>query len=363
LPLFDTLEYSLLRYREMKPALGFRARTRSSAILWQHRLRARLVRLLGGFPAERCPLRARIVARRAFPRYVREAIVFRSRPGSDVFGYFLVPRRNEALRLASGASGAVLAGPRVPRANHPCVIAVPGHGRGVDSIVGYDAKGRLRKLGGWGEYQNDFALQCVVNGYAVFALEQMGFGHRRDPAAKKRGPDSSSCQPAAGAALLFGETMIGWRVWDVMRAVDYLSTRREVDARRIAVMGISGGGTTSLFSAALDTRIRAAVVSGYFNTFKASIMSLAHCIDNYVPGILKVAEQHDVSGLIAPRALFVESGTRDPIFPVSATRRAFGRVRRVYRVFGASSRLGMEVFRNEHVFHGPGAFRFLKNNL
>jgi dienelactone hydrolase len=343
LPRFDTLAYSLERYQVLKPALGFRARTPAAAVSWQRRLRAKLVRLLGGFPAERGPLRAKIIARRVFPEYVREEIVFRSRPGMDVFAYLLCPR-----------------GPRLPR---PCVVALHGHGRGVDPIVGYDAKRRLRRFGEWGEYHNDYALQCVAHGYVALAIEQAGFGRRRDRSARHQGPENSSCQPAAGAALLFGETMIAWRVWDVMRAIDYLGTRPEVDSRRIAVLGLSGGGTTSLFSAALDTRIRAAVVSGYFNTFRDSIMSLPHCIDNYVPGILKVAEQYDIAGLIAPRPLFVESGTRDPIFPVAATRYAFDRVRRVYRVFKATDRLGMEVFRNEHIFHGKGAFRFLKNNL
>ena len=54
-----------------------------------------------------------------------------------------------------------------------------------------------------------------------------------------------------GAALLFGETMIGWRVYDVMRAIDWMETRPEVDAQRVGCVGISGGGTCTVFSAAL----------------------------------------------------------------------------------------------------------------
>ena len=80
-------------------------------------------------------------------------------------------------------------------------------------------------------------------------------------------------------------------------------------------MGISGGGTCTLFSAALEPRIRAAMVSGYLNTFRDCIMSVSHCIDNYVPGILNWAEMYDVAGLVAPRPLFAESGEKDDIFP------------------------------------------------
>ena len=189
------------------------------------------------------------------------------------------------------------------------MVCVPGHGRGVDDIVGIDDQGRDRtdKDG----YQHDFAIQVVEHGMAAVAIEPMAFGCRRDPMTQKKGLGVSACQPVAGAALLLGQTMIGWRVWDVMRTIDWIETRPELDAKRVGCMGISGGGTCTLFSAALEPRIRAAMVSGYLNTFRDCIMSLSHCIDNYVPGILNWAEMYDVAGLIAPRPLFAESGERD----------------------------------------------------
>ena len=164
---------------------------------------------------------------------------------------------------------------------------------------------------------------------------------------------------AAGAAMLFGETMVGWRVWDVIRAIDYLQTRPEVDGERVGVMGISGGGTVSLFAAAVDDRIGAAMVSGYFNTFRDSIVSLSHCLDNYVPGLLRYMEMYDVAGLIAPRALFVESGEEDHIFPIAAAREAFDRTRPMYRALGAEDRLAHEVFAGGHEFNGGRAWKFL----
>jgi dienelactone hydrolase len=241
------------------------------------------------------------------------------------------------------------------------VICLPGHGRGVDDIVGINEDGSLRER--WEGYQRDFALQCVANGFAALAIEQLGFGHRREENARRQGAGVSSCQPLAGSALLLGETMVAWRVWDVMRAIDYLQTRTDVDSKRIAVMGISGGGTTSLFSAALDSRIKVAVISGYFNTFKASIFSMSHCIDNYIPGILKYAEMPDIAGLIAPRPVHIESGTKDPIFPVEATKEAFERLKTVYEVFGAADRISLHIFEGEHEFNGKEAFPFLKKWL
>jgi len=65
-------------------------------------------------------------------------------------------------------------------------------------------------------------------------------------------------------------------------------------------------------------------------------MSISHCIDNYVPGILNYAEMYDVAGLIAPRPLFVESGEKDNIFPIAASKASFERVKKVYAAFDAA---------------------------
>ena len=154
----------------------------------------------------------------------------------------------------------------------------------MDDIVGIDLFGKDRTEPDG--YQFDFAIQAAGHSLAAVAIEPMAFGCRRDPVTVKKGIGAVSCQPAAGSALLFGETMIAWRVWDVMRTIDWIESRPELDAKRVGCMGISGGGTCTLFSAALEPRIKAAFVSGYLNTFRDCIMSVSHCIDNYVPGIL-----------------------------------------------------------------------------
>jgi dienelactone hydrolase len=257
---------------------------------------------------------------------------------------------------------AYLLTPKNAKGPVPVVICVPGHGRGVDDIVGIDNKGgdRTDKDG----YQHDFAIQTVEAGMAALAIEPMGFGCRRDPANKKKGLGQSSCQPAAGAALLFGETMIAWRAYDVVRAIDWIETRpKDLDAKNVACMGISGGGTCTVFATALEPRIKAAMVSGYMNTFRDSILSIAHCMDNYVPGILNWCEMYDVAGLIAPRALFIESGDKDNIFPVAASRDSYERVKKVYDAMGAGDNVAQEVFAGQHSFHGKQGIPFLKKVL
>jgi len=247
------------------------------------------------------------------------------------------------------------------RGPYAAVIAIPGHGRGVDDIVGIDEHGRDRTVKA--PYEYDYAIQIVEHGMAAVAIEPMAFGCRRDAITKAKGLTASACQPAAGSALLLGQTMLGWRVYDTMRTIDWIATRAELDAARVGCLGCSGGGTCTLFTAALDTRVRAAFVSSYLNTFRDSIMSISHCIDNYVPGILNWAEMSDVAGLIAPRPFFVESGEKDPIFPLAGSREAFDAVHRVYAVFGSPELCKREEFSGEHEFHGVGGLEFLRAQL
>lgn len=338
---FDTMLWSQKRYAEAPLRLTFNASSAKEARRWQKELREKVTELIGGFPAKKAPLAPQTLEVREFPTYRREKFVFQSREGLSVLGYLLTPKAGSA--------------------PHPAVICLPGHGRGVDDIVGVDDQGRDRtnKEG----YQHDFALQCVEHGLAAVAIEQMAFGCRRDEKARARDLGTSACRPSAGAALLLGETMVAWRVYDVMRTLDWIETRDEIDSKRVGCMGISGGGTITTFASALEPRIKAAMISGYLNTFRDSILSLSHCIDNYVPGILNWCEMYDVASLIAPRPLFAESGDKDGIFPVHASRASFARVKKTYEVFGQGALAEHEVFDGKHSFWGKRGLPFLAAHL
>ena len=86
-----------------------------------------------------------------------------------------------------------------------------------------------------------------------------------------------------------------------MRLIDYIRTRPEPLADTLGCVGLSGGGMVTLFTTALEARITCAVVSGYFNTFRDSIMAVRHCLCNFVPGMAQLAEMVDIAGLVAPR--------------------------------------------------------------
>jgi dienelactone hydrolase len=270
-------------------------------------------------------------------------VIIHSTAYSDVPVYVLFPK---------GAQG--------PR---PCMLALHGHGYGAKAIVGLNADGiyRTEPVG----YQRDFAVELVKRGFVVAAPEISCFGEREShyPDLPEHSPRPSCCHNASTYALMLGLTMPGMRVWDGMRVLDYLGELPQVDIRRVGAMGISGGGMHAFFSACLDTRIRATVVSGYFCNWRPGILSISHCTCNFVPGLLKLGELADIAGLLAPKPLLVEHGTHDSIFPVGDVQRTVRQARRAWRVFGANSMVEEDYFEDGHRVHGERAYPFLQKHL
>lgn len=379
---FDTAKYRRFRVQNTRGEFNWNhdvaAFSDDRRSEWQNAFRARFSHVLGNLNGwEKPALAPRTLETRQLDGYRRETVAFTSRPGLQAVGYLLIPED--------------CAEPR------PALICLPGHGRGAGSTIGIASDGSQRALPpltqkpyappldasssssdasssdassnfssapdaqGAPEYEADFALQCVRRGYVVFALETIGFGLRRDAQTQReRAAGDSTCAREAMAALMLGETLPGWRVRDTQRALDLLQTRPEIDANRLGVMGISGGGLVALFTAALDTRIAMCVVSCYFNSFADSVLAIDHCSDNYVPGLLNVCEMPDLAALVAPRALFCEGGRLDPIFPVAAFEKAVSQAREIYNAFGCSQNFDAETFEGGHLFHGQAAFEFLK---
>ena len=93
------------------------------------------------------------------------------------------------------------------------------------------------------------------------------------------------------------------------------------------------------------------------------MMSIYHCSDNYVPGLLKYAEMADVMGLFAPQPAVLVCGAEDKIFPVEATRRAFSDLQDIYRAAGAPDRCHLIVGAGGHRFYADDAWPVMLKEL
>lgn len=332
-------------YRPGAAPHAFRARSPAAARQWQARTRAALAAQVGLTAEAPVALKPRVLERIPCGDHVREKILLQTAPGVLMPVYLLIPN--------------ALTAPA------PVMLAFHGHGYGVKDIVGLWEDGQERSTPE--NYHWDFAVALCRAGFVVAAPEISCFGERQTDFTyldKRLGQvEPSTCAHASFLASHLGTTVVAMRVRDGMRLVDYLATRREVDLARLGAMGISGGGMHTLFSTCLDTRIKACVVSGYFATFRDSILAMHHCACNFVPGLGRFGEMADLAGLIAPRPMLVESGTRDPLFPLSAVRKGVRHARAIYRVFGAASALQTDEFEGRHQIHGVKAYPFLQHCL
>jgi len=257
----------------------------------------------------------------------------------------------EKIRFSSELGADVLAYLALPRAAappYPLMICLQGHSSGMHNSLGLrsdDEATEVEVEGG-----RDFARQALREGWAALCIEQRSLGQRAEQL-QARTNRYNPCHDAALHALLLGRTLLGERLYDVERGIDYASTRPEIDLSRVGITGNSGGGTVAIWAAALLGRIGFAMPSCALCTFRDSLMSIYHCADNYVPGVLKVAEMADVAGLIAPRPMVVVTGEQDEIFPIEGVRRCHEAVRRVYTALGHDDRLVLAVGRGGHRYY------------
>ncbi len=320
----------------MAPELGYDG---GEVKTWQRRLRRQLRTLLGRMPAERVPLRPKTLWQREVPLGTIEKIVFTSEPGADVVGYVCLPR-----------------GVRPP---YTFMICLQGHSTGMHNSIAVERDDDTQPRVVEGD--RDFGLGCLRRGLAALCLEQRSFGERRELKQEKVAP--RGCHDATMHALMLGRTMIGERVFDVDRGIDYLAARGDAEMNRIGVMGNSGGGTISIFSAALCPRIAVAMPSSCFCTFRDSILAIPHCECNYVPGLINYAEMSDIAGLIAPRPVVMVNGRDDKIFPIGPARRAFRSLRQIYRACGAEDRCHLVVGNGGHRFYADDAWPVLLEEM
>jgi len=174
-------------------------------------------------------------------------------------------------------------------------------------------------------------------GFVVLGIDAYCFGERngQGPGGHERGAEGEST--ASKFNLWFGRTLWGMILRDDLIALDYLTSRPEVDPQRIGVTGISMGSTRAWWLMALDERIKTAVavacLTRYQNLIQHESLN-AHGIYYFVPNFLSHFDTEAVISLLAPRPALFQTGDQDPGSPVDGIRAVESTVRAAYRVYG-----------------------------
>lgn len=265
-----------------------------------------------------------------------------------------------SLKICEGLLTAVyILTPNNVNNNASGVVALCGHGYGVRQILNISKSGKKKRFNYFDNYQNNFAVELVKRGAVVIAPELFGFGEARLTHDLYKPFYISSCDELSHHLLPYGLNTATVRVAQTLMCAKILRETDTVDRNKISVMGISGGGLTALYASLLDDNIQKTVICGYINTFKDSILSMWHCPDNYIPGILDVGEIYDFASALAPKELFIESGKKDKLFPISASEFAHNNIKKVYKLMDAENNLNIDVFDGKHAVHGTRSFDWI----
>ena len=286
----------------------------------QKTITSELWKMLGG-PPERTPLNPRVTGIVERPGYRIEKLTFESRPRLAVTANLYVP-------TATGRRPAIL------------------------SPLGHSVNGKA-----WPSYQKLFT-NLARKGYVVLAYDPFGQGERIEypgarPGQSALGGGTSEHEYAGRRLILLGANFGLFRAWDGIRALDYLLTRPEVDPDRVGCCGQSGGATLTQFLAALDDRIKAAVVSegNTENLAHANVEPPGSADDaeqNVVPGLDRGIDRADLLYVFAPKPLLItvtlhDAGhTYSPEY-VDSTIDLMQEYRRAYGILGAADKVALQV--------------------
>lgn len=337
-------------YDEKGRAYAFKANNTDEYVIWKAALRARLKAITGLSDMQSCDLQAKVVESKALEGYKREKVVIHTEPDVLMPLYVLIPDG-----IADGEK-------------RPAVIAAHGHGgAGKESVAGVvdkpEVAERIRL------YNGAYGLELVKQGYVVFCPDARGSGERRE--LKQQGDEqeklfSSSCVDLSFAAISLGQSLLGMWIWDLMRLVDFIETLDYCDHQAIACCGFSGGGLQSLWLAAMDDRISAAVISGYFHGYRDTVLKTNMCGCNFVPYLWETADIGDIAALVAPRPLLIESGRNDPLNGERGLADVLEQLqitKLAYKLFGKEESLYHYVFDGGHEWNGAKTGEFFRKYL
>jgi dienelactone hydrolase len=207
----------------------------------------------------------------------------------------------------------------------------------------------LRPHGHWPEKSKAHPVQAgaiglALAGFATLVVESPGYSSD-DNATNERREMGSHDDPY----LAMGWPVHGQYTWDLMRGLDYLESREDMDTKRVGITGESGGGTATMYAFAVDERIHAAVP--VVATSSLGIQPNLGCFCNHVPAIMSVGDRADILGLRAPDApVFIISAQEDKEFPENGHRRTYERLKKLYGS-SADRNVRFEVFWGGHDYN------------
>lgn len=190
-------------------------------------------------------------------------------------------------------------------------------------------------------------INLVKKGFIVLAIDPIGQGERSQynpDSADSLFVNSSTKQHSypSTQVLLTGKSVARYFIWDGIRGIDYLVSRKEVDPKRIGVHGLSGGGTQTAYISALDDRVAVSAPAGYITSYKRLFESIGpqDGEQNIYHGILDGIDHGDFVEVRAPKPTLIMATTRD-FFSIQGARETYAEAKGIYRLLGKPDNIEM----------------------
>jgi dienelactone hydrolase len=340
-PRVPTVDEQIRKLAEDAPLkLEFRGQTAEDCRKWQAEFAAKLRALLG---PHQPPAKWKVSVERTalLKDHRREELILTAEGHPPLPVYLLLPLQKSDK----------------PR---PGVLALHGHGKyGYDTVSGRDDLPGVAEA--IKECRYDYGRQLVRRGYVVAVPCLTPFGRRLGDAAVYGKQDP--CAVTFIRLQMLGKVLMAENLRDCLWALDLLAQHKEVDEKRLACVGLSYGGRMTMLTAALEPRIRVAVVSGALNVMQERISVRYSCGAQVIPGLLEYGDVPEIGALIAPRPCLWEVGAGDKLIAPKWADKALERLRRAYRALGAEENLQVDRFDGGHEWSGRVAYALLEKVL
>ncbi|NQV22965.1 MAG: alpha/beta fold hydrolase [Rhodopirellula sp.] len=282
---------------------------------YQQRLRRFMTKQLGGFP-ERTPLNAKSVGTIQTDGYLIEKVIFDSQPHHRITANLYLPKANRPV---------------------PAVAVSSGHSR----------------TGKTADYNQRFGIMMARHGMAALCFDPIGQGERSqiltaEGEPQHHGTTTEHFLIGVGSTLV-GRNTARYRVWDAMRAIDFLASRSEIDATKIGFTGCSGGGTLTSYVMALDDRVACAAPACYLTTFRRLIETIGpQDAEQNIFGQVAFGLDHpDYVLMRAPRPTLISS-TTDDFFDIGGAWNNYRQAKRIYGKLGFPERVDLVEMEGTH---------------
>jgi hypothetical protein len=266
-----------------------------------------IIKAIGGLP-ERTPLNSKIVGTLDRDGYKIEKVIFESQPNFFVTANLYLPKTGTP--------------------PYPGILFPLGHEAGAKAHSAWQ----------------HLLITFAKNGFVVLTYDPIGQGERiqnfdADLKESKVGASTTEHTEIGIQCLLTGQNLARYTIWDGMRALDYLLSRKEVDANRIGCTGNSGGGTHTAYLSALDDRIKVAAPSCYITSWQWLLKTIGpQDAEQCLPPFLREGlDQADFVEAFAPKPYLILSAIRD-FFPIEGARETFREAKQYYHLMNAEDK-------------------------